>query len=77
MSITTIVSREAQSVGDAMRELDAKQILTSDFVLLTGDVVSNIKLDEVIKKHKQRRKVSKDAIMTCVVKEVGKAHRTK
>ncbi|KAH7340806.1 nucleotide-diphospho-sugar transferase [Rhizoctonia solani] len=77
MSITTIVSREARSVGDAMRELDAKQILTSDFVLLTGDVVSNIRLDEVIKEHKERRKVSKDAIMTCVVKEVGKAHRSK
>ncbi|CCO28051.1 translation initiation factor eIF-2B epsilon subunit [Rhizoctonia solani AG-1 IB] len=77
MSITTIVSREARSVGDAMRELDAKQILTSDFVLLTGDVVSNIRLDEVIKEHKERRKVSKDAIMTCVVKEVGKTHRSK
>ncbi|CAE6414321.1 unnamed protein product [Rhizoctonia solani] len=77
MSITTIVSREARSVGDAMRELDAKQILTSDFVLLTGDVVSNIRLDQVIKEHKERRKVSKDAIMTCVVKEVGKAHRSK
>ncbi|KDN51738.1 hypothetical protein RSAG8_00286, partial [Rhizoctonia solani AG-8 WAC10335] len=77
MSITTILSREARSVGDAMRELDAKQILTSDFVLLTGDVVSNVRLDEVIKEHKERRKVSKDAIMTCVVKEVGKAHRSK
>ncbi|QRW27425.1 translation initiation factor eIF-2B epsilon subunit [Rhizoctonia solani] len=77
MAVTTIVSREARSVGDAMRELDAKQVLTSDFVLLTGDVVSNIRLDEVIKEHKERRKVSKDAIMTCVVKEVGKMHRSK
>ncbi|KAG8745431.1 hypothetical protein FRC12_014545 [Ceratobasidium sp. 428] len=77
MSITTILSREARSVGDAMRELDAKQILTSDFVLLTGDVVCNIRLDEVVKEHKERRKASKDAIMTVVVKEVGRAHRTK
>ncbi|QRW00751.1 translation initiation factor eIF-2B epsilon subunit [Ceratobasidium sp. AG-Ba] len=77
MSVTTIVSREARSVGDAMRELDAKQILTSDFLLLTGDVVSNIRLDEVVKEHKERRKASKDAIMTVVVKEVGRAHRSK
>jgi translation initiation factor eIF-2B subunit epsilon len=77
MSITTIVSREARSVGDAMRELDAKQILTSDFVLLTGDVVSNIHLEEVVKEHKARRKISKDAIMTMVVKEVGRVHRSK
>jgi len=37
-----------------------------------GDLVSNIRIDEVVKIHKERRKgVDRDAIMTMVVKPIG------
>ncbi|KAG8883842.1 Aspartate aminotransferase, cytoplasmic [Tulasnella sp. 332] len=75
LKITPIFSREARSVGDALREIDAKQIITQDFVLATGDIVSNIRIDEVVKEHKERRKRSKDPIMTMVVREVGPRDR--
>ena len=65
------------SFGDAMRQLDGHQIITSDFVLVTGDLVSNIRIDEVIREHKERRKLSKEVIMTMVVKEAGPGHRTR
>lgn len=68
VKITPIVTPEARSVGDVMRELDSKQIITSDFILVTGDVVSTIPIDAVLREHKERRKVSKDAIMTMVMK---------
>jgi translation initiation factor eIF-2B subunit epsilon len=71
------VTPEARSVGDVMRELDTKQIITSDFVLVSGDIVSTIPLMEVVKEHKERRKISKDCIMTTVMKPCKMADRLK
>ena len=73
--ITPIVSPSARSVGDVMRELDTKQIITSDFILVTGDVVSTIPIQDVLREHKERRKVSKDCIMTMVLKPAGPRDR--
>ena len=39
--------------------------------------MSNIRIDEVVKVHKERRKVDRDSIMTMVVKESGVVHRTR
>ncbi|KAF9521193.1 hypothetical protein BS47DRAFT_1378549 [Hydnum rufescens UP504] len=75
VSITPIVTPEANSVGDVMRELDTKQIITSDFILVTGDVVSTIPLQAVLREHKERRKASKDCIMTMVYKPAGPRDR--
>ncbi|KDQ18101.1 hypothetical protein BOTBODRAFT_52900 [Botryobasidium botryosum FD-172 SS1] len=72
LSITPIVSPEARSVGDALRDLDAKQIITSDFILITGDVVSNLRIDEIVREHKERKKsADKEAIMTIVMREAA------
>ncbi|KAF8319424.1 nucleotide-diphospho-sugar transferase [Clavulina sp. PMI_390] len=66
--ITPIVTPEARSVGDVMRELDAKQIVTADFVLVTGDIVSNLDIMKIVDEHKARRRVSKNCIMSMVMK---------
>ncbi|EEB07383.1 translation initiation factor eIF2B epsilon subunit [Schizosaccharomyces japonicus yFS275] len=75
--VYTIVSRESLSVGDALRELDAKQLITSDFILVSGDVVSNVPLADVLAKHRARREVDKNSIMTMVVREASPYHRTR
>ena len=36
-----------------------------------------MRIDEVVRVHKERRRTNKDAIMTMVVKESGAAHRTR
>lgn len=78
LKITPIVTaKEAFSVGDAMRDIYTHGIITTDFVLVMGDLVSNIRIDEVVRIHKERRKVNKDAIMTMIVKEAGTSHRTR
>lgn len=46
-------------------------------MLVFGDLVSNVRLDEVVRAHKARRRTDKDAIMTMVVKEAGAEHRTR
>ena len=39
-----------------------------DFVLVSGDTVSNMSLKEVLQEHKERRKLDKLAVMTMVLK---------
>ncbi|KAI0647184.1 nucleotide-diphospho-sugar transferase [Trametes meyenii] len=75
--VPIVTAKETFSPGDAMRDIYTHGIITSDFVLVTGDLVSNVRIDEVVRAHKERRRTNKDAIMTMVVKEAGAAHRTR
>ncbi|KAF8654077.1 hypothetical protein AX16_003610 [Volvariella volvacea WC 439] len=75
--VPIMTAKETFSIGDAMRDIYTRGFLTNDFVLVMGDLVSNIRIDEVVKVHKERRKANKDAIMTMVVKESGVKHRTR
>ncbi|KAF8894552.1 nucleotide-diphospho-sugar transferase [Infundibulicybe gibba] len=75
--VPILTAKETFSPGDAMRDIYTRGLVTSDFVLVMGDLVSNIRIDEVVRVHKERRKTNKDAIMTMVVKESGIRHRTR
>ncbi|KAL1924486.1 uncharacterized protein VTP21DRAFT_4140 [Calcarisporiella thermophila] len=77
VTIKTIVSQELYSVGDALRDLDAKGLITNDFILVSGDVVSNIRLDKALEVHRARRAQDKNAIMTMVLKKGSARHRTR
>jgi translation initiation factor eIF-2B subunit epsilon len=52
LSIKCIVSDACASFGDAIRHLETLDIIKGDFVLISGDVISNVKLDAVVKEHK-------------------------
>lgn len=75
--VPIITSKECFTPGDALRDIYTHGIIKTDFVLVMGDLVSNVRIDEVVRIHKERRKVNKDAIMTMVVKESGAVHRTR
>ncbi|EMD38428.1 hypothetical protein CERSUDRAFT_113582 [Gelatoporia subvermispora B] len=75
--VPIVTAKETFSPGDAMRDIYTHGIITSDFVLVTGDLVSNVRIDEVVREHKARRRANKDTIMTMVVKESGARHRTR
>lgn len=77
-SITFIRVNDATSVGDFLRDLDKKGLISGDFILVHGDCVANIKLDQALAKHKARREANRDAVMTVVLRSGGsEAHRTK
>jgi translation initiation factor eIF-2B subunit epsilon len=76
LSIHVVVGRDCVSAGDALREIDARQLIKDDFVLINADVISNMKLDAVLAAHKARRAKDKHAILTMVFKEVAPHHRT-
>ncbi|GAB7347576.1 hypothetical protein MBLNU459_g4462t1 [Dothideomycetes sp. NU459] len=72
-----ILRSTSNSIGDAMRDMDARALLSGDFMVVYGDVVSNLPLEAAIQAHRERRAKDKNAIMTMVLREAGTAHRTK
>lgn len=72
-----LLKSDAASVGDAMRDLDNRGLITGDFLLVNGDLVSNISIEPALGRHRLRREKDKNAIMTMVLREAGTYHRTK
>lgn len=61
-----------------MRELDSLNVVRSDpFILISGDVVSNVNLKKAMQFHKQKRKEDANNIMTVVLKKVQKTTEAK
>jgi translation initiation factor eIF-2B subunit epsilon len=56
---------KCQSLGDALREIDAKGLVRANFILVTAtSVITNIKLKDHLELHKQTCKNDKNAVMT-------------
>ncbi|RNA07951.1 Translation initiation factor eIF-2B subunit epsilon [Brachionus plicatilis] len=54
-----------RSLGDAMREIDAKGLIRSSFILMTATgLISNMNLKSYWENHKQLCKTDKNAVMT-------------
>lgn len=64
ITVSVMSTPEARSEGDALRELDAKQVLRSDFLLYRADSVCTFDLRTAVAEHKKRRKADKDVVMT-------------
>jgi translation initiation factor eIF-2B subunit epsilon len=77
-SLEFIRVSDAHSVGDFLRDLDKRGLISADFVLVHGDLVANISLDAALAKHRARREANREAIMTVVLRSAGEEdHRTK
>ncbi|KAJ6679149.1 TRANSLATION INITIATION FACTOR EIF-2B SUBUNIT EPSILON [Salix purpurea] len=68
-SVVTIESHNSVSAGDALRLIYERNVINGDFVLISGDTVSNMSLTQVIQEHKERRKKDSIAVMTMVIKQ--------
>lgn len=64
--MTTVVSTSCLSAGEALRLIDQKDVIKSDFVLVSGDTVSNMNLAPVLEAHRARRQKDKSNIFTMV-----------
>lgn len=77
MTVKAEIAPDCTSAGDALRYVDSKQLITDDFVLIYGDVISNMDLASVMDLHCARRKEDKNRIMTMILKQMSPAHRTR
>lgn len=74
MQIKITVSENCMSFGDVLRDVYDKRLITDNFVLLTGDIVSNMQLKPIVELHKERRSKDKYAVMTTIYKEATAGH---
>ena len=65
-AVQVIVGSGCRSAGDCLRALDQSGALAGEFVLVCGDVVSNLDLGAVVAEHRARRETDPNAIMTMV-----------
>lgn len=69
---------DARSIGDFLRDLDKRNIIGGDFILVHGDLVANLSLDKALEAHRARREANRDSCMTIVLREAGEGeHNTK
>ncbi|KAI8626181.1 eIF4-gamma/eIF5/eIF2-epsilon [Xylariaceae sp. FL1651] len=62
---------DARSMGDFLRDLDKRSIIGGDFLLVHGDLVANLSLDNALADHRARREANRDSCMTMVLREAG------
>ncbi|CAK8533108.1 unnamed protein product [Lathyrus sativus] len=67
-TVTTIESQNSVSAGDALRVIYERNVIHGDFVLISGDTVSNMSLTQALLEHKERKKKDSNAVMTMVIK---------
>lgn len=58
LEINVIASYNCLSAGEALRLVDQEQIIKDDFILVSGDVVTNMDLQTPLTAHKKRRYVA-------------------
>ncbi|KKA26162.1 hypothetical protein TD95_003596 [Thielaviopsis punctulata] len=76
-TISFVRITDARSTGDILRDLDKRGLIDGDFILVHGDLVSNISLDKALAAHKARRAENSANIMTVVLRNAGPhKHRT-
>ncbi|XP_048460489.1 translation initiation factor eIF-2B subunit epsilon-like [Rhincodon typus] len=51
-TIHVMSSESYRSLGDVLRDVDAKSVLRSDFILIYGDIVSNVNVSKALEEHK-------------------------
>ena len=61
-----VVGTNCRSAGDSLRDLDQKALIEDDFVLVSGDVISNLDIAAVVREHQARKLRDSNAIMTMV-----------
>lgn len=70
MIIQVHSSEHNRSTGDCLRDLDAKGLMKSDFVIMDVGCCGNLPLSELLEAHKKLKKVDKNAILTSIVRNV-------
>jgi translation initiation factor eIF-2B subunit epsilon len=72
MQVTVVKDSSLTNAGDALRELDKRNMVQSDpFILMYGDTVTNVDIKPALAAHKARHKKDSSAMMTLLMKEVG------
>lgn len=77
VKIHIISSEDCGSLGDALRDLDAKGMIRNDFILMAAGVVTNKALKPWLEMHRKTAKLDKGAVMTLIHRQMSDGHRSR
>uniref|UniRef100_A0A182N7H7 Translation initiation factor eIF2B subunit epsilon n=1 Tax=Anopheles dirus TaxID=7168 RepID=A0A182N7H7_9DIPT len=69
MTVSIISSESCRCIGEALRDLDARNMIRGNVLLLGVDSVTNADLTALLEEHKRLTKLDRGAVMTVVYKE--------
>ena len=67
-NIKIYINEQFNSIGDCLRKIYSENIISTDFILISGLVISNLDMEEVYNFHLERKKHDKKCIMTSLLK---------
>lgn len=63
LNVVRIITSELyRSLGDILRDVDAKALVRSDFLLVYGDVISNINITRALEEHRSGWENGRDEV---------------
>lgn len=73
--VEVIMASDAASLGDVLRDIDQKALFETDFLLVPGDLVSNLSFEKALAEHQQRREKDKSKpLMTLLLRNSSPSH---
>eukprot|EP01134_Creolimax_fragrantissima_P003976 CFRG3976T1 len=75
--VNVLTAGESLCQGDVMRHLYGHGVIRSNFILIDGDVISNMRFNEAMREHTERVKKDSRNVMTTVLKEVHPTHHSR
>lgn len=70
MTVQVHSSENNRSTGDCLRDLDAKALIKTDFVIMDVGCCGNLPLADLLDAHKQLKKKDKNVILTSIVRNL-------
>lgn len=70
MTIQVHSSEHNRSTGDCLRDLDAKALIKTDFVIMDVGCCGNLPLAELLQAHKNLKKVDRSVLLTSIVRNL-------
>ena len=69
LNITIVQNEEFQSLGDCLRKIFSEKLISTDFVLMHGLLISNVDIDELYKIHISNKEKDRNCLITSVMKK--------
>lgn len=76
LTISLIISDGCRSLGDALRDIDAKGCIRGYFILIRGNTFTNTDLKTLLNVHCLKVEKDKGAAMTMVLRNVGSTRKS-
>ena len=77
LNIKIIENEDFNSVGDCLRKIYTEKLISTDFALIKGLVITNADIDELYKIHQENKAKDKNCLVTSIMKKYKNTNEIK